>query len=274
MKTWRFTGLLAIALLIVSPAARADVTEEDTFERTVALGGGGQVEVETTNGSIRVETWDRSEVQVVARKKARDHDAAAARDLLERIEVQVQELGDKVRVTARLPRSGWFGGSSASVSFVLTVPSDAELTATSSNGSIKVRDLGGRARLETDNGSIEADGVRGALRAHSDNGRIEALDVHGAIEAKTTNGAVKAEIATADLAEDVSLETTNGSVELRLDPGVAASLYARTDNGSVSSDFPGGIQDRRKKTLELDLNGGGPRIRLESTNGSIRVRER
>ncbi len=273
MKIRRFTGILTIALLISTSAAWADVTEEDTFEQTVALAQSGQVEIETTNGSIRVETWDRSEVRVVARKKGRGDNASEAREMLEQIEIEVQELGGKVRVTAKLPRSGWFDNGSASVSFQLTVPAEAEVEATSSNGSIEVRGLGGRARLETDNGSIKADGVHGSLSAHSDNGTIKALDVHGAIEAETTNGAINAEIATADLAEDVSLETTNGSIELRLDAGVAASVHGRTRNGSVSTDFPGGTQDRRKKTLDLDINGGGPRIELESSNGSIRVRQ-
>ena len=276
MKIWRCSNLLVTALLLATASVQAAVTEEETIEQTVDLAASGRVEVETTNGSIRVETWDRDQVRVVAHKKARSSSGAAASELLEAIEVRIRELGGTVRVEAELPRlrSGWFGGgSSASVAFELTIPAGAELEATSSNGAIDVRDLGAPARLETQNGSIEADGVQGALQAFSSNGRISAYDVHGAVRAETTNGAIKAEISTVDLGEDVEMKTSNGSVELRLNSGVAASVYARTRNGSVSSDFPGGIQGERRRTLELDLNGGGPRVELRSTNGSIKLRE-
>ncbi len=269
----RALGLLAVALL-VAPAAFADVKEEETIERSVGLAAGGEVIVETTNGSIHVETWDGDEVRVLARKKARADDAAEARQLLSEIEVRIDESGGSVRISAEIPRSGWWGDRSATVSFEITMPSDAELEASSQNGSIEVRELGARARLETQNGSITAKGVGGRLEAESSNGSIKAYDVQGAVQAETTNGSIKAEINGTDLDDDVRLETTNGSIELRLDAGVAASISARTRNGSVSSDFEGGIQDRRRRTLDLDLNGGGTRVELKSSNGSIRLRER
>ncbi len=275
MKIWRFSSLLAIVLLTVTPAAWGDVTEEEIVERTAALAAGGEVVVEATNGSIHVETWGSDEVRVVARKKARADDVAEARELLARVEVTVEERGGKVMIAAEMPtNTSWFGGDSATVSFEITMPAGAQLDASSKNGSIEVRDLGARARLETQNGSITARGVGGPLEADSNNGSIKAFEVQGAIQAETTNGSIKAEIAGTELDDDVRLATTNGSVELRIDAGVAASITARTHNGSVSSDFPGGVQDRRKRTLDLDLNGGGPRIELKSSNGSIRVRER
>ncbi len=270
----RLSSLLALALLAVAPAVWADVREEETIERSVGLGAGGEVTVETTNGSIHVETWDGDEVRVVARKKARGDDAAEAREILQQIEVQIEERGGSVKISAEIPRSGWFEGNSATVSFEITMPSDAELDASSQNGSIEVRELGAGARLETQNGSITARGVGGRLEAESNNGSIKAYDVRGAVQAETTNGSIKAEITSTDLGDDVRLATTNGSIELRLDAGVSASVTARTRNGSVSSDFEGGVQDRRRRTLDLDLGGGGPRVELKSSNGSIRLRER
>ncbi|MEM7352716.1 MAG: DUF4097 family beta strand repeat-containing protein [Acidobacteriota bacterium] len=277
MTIWRSSCLILLALLLVAPDAWADRTEEETYEETVDLGAGGTVEVDTTNGSIRVETWDRDQVQVVARKKARARSASEAQEMLDAIEIKIRESGGTVRIEADLPRSrsGWFGGgTSANVAFELTIPADAELHASSNNGAIDVRDLGAPARLETQNGSIEADGVNGELEAFSNNGRIEADDVRGSVQAETTNGAIKVDISADALNQDVDLRTSNGSVELRLASSVAASIYARTRNGSVSSDFPGGVQDERRRSLELELNGGGPQIELKSTNGSIRVRER
>ena len=268
----RFGTLLAIAL--IAAPAWADVTEEDVFESTATLGSGGRVEVETRNGSIRVETGAGSEVQVKARIKARADSSARARELLAEVEVEVEERGATVRIEADQPRSGWMRNESVTVSYELTIPADAELDADTSNGSIEVREIGGRAWLSTNNGSIKARGVGGRLEAESNNGSIKAWDVRGAVQARTNNGSIEAEIIASGLDEDMRLKTNNGSVELTLEAGVAASSDARTRNGRVTSDFRGGIQDERRKTLRLDLNGGGPRVDLESTNGSIRLRER
>lgn len=270
------TIIFLAAILSTAGIAAADVTEEEIVERTVDLASSGLVEVDTRNGSIKVETWDRSEVQVVAKKKARGDSSSEARELLAETEVRVDGGTGRVEIAAETPqrRSGWFGSSgSVSVSFQLTIPSDAELVANSHNGSIEIRDLGGQARVGTHNGSIKIDGVDGSLEAKSNNGTINARNIRGAVKADTTNGSIKAEITTPDLDDSVEMSTTNGSVELRLEPGVAASVYARTRNGSVSSDFDGGSQDRRRRTLDQDINGGGARIELESTNGSIRIRE-
>ena len=274
--TLRISGLLAAVLLTVTPAVWADVTGEDTIERSVALDAGGEVIVEATNGSIHVESWDGADVQVVAHKKARAGDTDDAFDLLARTEVRIEERGSSVRISAETPRGdgGWFGGTSVSVSFEIKLPRDAELDASSENGSIEVRELGAPARLETRNGSITAKGVGGPLEAESSNGSIKAYDVQGPIQAETTNGSIKAEILGTDLGSGMRLATTNGTVELRIDAGIAASIAARTHNGTVSSDFEGGVQDRRKRSLDLDLGGGGPQIELKSSNGSIRVRER
>ncbi len=280
MTIWRIQSLgriqtlLAILLLTLVPAAFADVTEEETIERTASLGSGGKVMVEATNGSIHVETGDGDEVRVVARKKARADSASEARELLAGVEVRVEERGDTVKIFADIPRSSWYSGDSATVSFEITMPAGAELDASSKNGSIEVREIGGRTRLETQNGSITAKGVGGPLEADSNNGSIKAYDVEGAVSAETTNGSIKIEITADDLGEDMRIKTVNGSIDLRLEAGVAASIDARTRNGSVNSDFPGGVQDRRKRTLDLDLSGGGPRVELESSNGSIRIRER
>ena len=272
--TRRSFPILLAAALAAAPTALADFTEEEVFETTATLDSGGRVEIEAKNGSIRVETGAGSEVRVTARKKARADSAARARELLQETEVRVDERGGTVKIDAEVPRSGWMSDESVTVSYELVIPADAELEAKTANGSIEAREIGGRAWLTTNNGSIKARGVGGPLEAESNNGSIHARDVRGSVRAETNNGSIEAEIISPGLDDGVRLKTNNGSVELTLSAGVAASIDARTRNGKVTSDFPGGTQDERKRTLKLELAGGGPRVELESTNGSIRLRER
>jgi DUF4097 and DUF4098 domain-containing protein YvlB len=51
---------------------------------------------------------------------------------------------------------------------------------------------------------------------------------------------------------------------------VSAELSARTTNGSITTDFPIRVEGRwSRRSLEGSLNGGGQRIELRTTNGSI-----
>jgi DUF4097 and DUF4098 domain-containing protein YvlB len=71
----------------------------------------------------------------------------------------------------------------------------------------------------------------------------------------------------------VSLETTNGSIDLKLPGDAKGTLSARCVNGGIKvTDLPfekSGEGSRRK--LDGTINGGGAALRLETVNGSIRV---
>jgi DUF4097 and DUF4098 domain-containing protein YvlB len=70
----------------------------------------------------------------------------------------------------------------------------------------------------------------------------------------------------------VKIETTNGHITVRLPRTFAGRLDADNTNGSIDSDLPvttSGSHD--KHTLRGTINGGGPDLRLRTTNGSIRI---
>jgi hypothetical protein len=74
----------------------------------------------------------------------------------------------------------------------------------------------------------------------------------------------------------VKLECTNGGIRLRLPADAKASISARITNGGIETSGltldATGAQSRRR--LDGRLNGGGPRIDLEGTNGGIRISSR
>jgi hypothetical protein len=74
----------------------------------------------------------------------------------------------------------------------------------------------------------------------------------------------------------VKLACTNGGIKLSLPADARASVSARITNGGIVTDGLAfetrGSSSRRR--LDGDLNGGGPRISLEGTNGGIRIRSR
>ena len=127
-------------------------------------------------------------------------------------------------------------------------------------------------KFSTVNGGIELTGLKGRITAEATNGGIKAHDVSGAIDASTTNGGVEVDLA--QLPESgVKLGCTNGGIELRLPSSAKATISARIVNGGIDTS---GIQieqtgESSRHSLEGRMNGGGPRIDLEGTNGGIRI---
>jgi hypothetical protein len=243
-------GLLA---LLVAPAAGAERTE--TFEQTYELAAGATVSVSNTNGHLEFRAWDRPEVGVQAVKKARAWSDARAERILRELEVRVEQEDGGLRVTTRYPETSvfdWFGGG-ASVHYVVSVPS-----------SVKVEAI-------TTNGGVEVAGVGAGVDCRTTNGRIRITDAVGPVYAESTNGTVEAEVL--DLREEVSLATTNGALRLRLPQGAGADLDARTTNGSIRLEADTALtpEGARRNRLRGDLAGGGPPVRLRTTNGSISI---
>ncbi|RPJ75066.1 MAG: hypothetical protein EHM24_04950, partial [Acidobacteria bacterium] len=103
------------------------------------------------------------------------------------------------------------------------------------------------------------------------NGGVKGQGLAGAVEATTTNGGVSLEM-TAVPAGGIRAETTNGGVDLRIPGSAKADIRASVLNGGITLtgfELEGGEKTRRR--VEGRLNGGGPNVNLETTNGGIKI---
>jgi DUF4097 and DUF4098 domain-containing protein YvlB len=254
-------------LVVVSAAttacdiAMADLRQKETAEwrKTYDLKPDGRLEISNINGKIDVEPAAGSSVEVVAQKSVRAASVEAAKDALSRIEIEESVTPDNVRIETKLQRraGGFFGGMNQEVHYLVKVPAGLEI------------------RVTTVNGGIELTGLKGRVTAEATNGGVKAHDVSGAIDASTTNGGVEVELA--HVAESgAKLGCTNGGIVLRLPPDAKATISARITNGGISTSGVNieatGESSRRR--LDGRMNGGGPKIDLEGTNGGIRIASR
>lgn len=226
---------------------------------------GEQVAVETVNGKIYIETWQRETVDVYAEIEVRSNSKSAAREFMDNVEIVVRRRGESLDISVERPQDkggslwDWFSGGkpSLTVNFSIKVPEHMDIEASSVNGAIDVVGIEGRAFLSTTNGKILAEEIAGSVEAH------------------TTNGSIFVDIRTTDLQDDVSLHTVNGSIRLALEPGIKADINISTVNGSINTDFP--LEVRGKwgpKNVSGEINGGGAQIELETVNGSVTIMER
>jgi hypothetical protein len=262
----RFIFILPV-LVVASAAAAgcdiamADLRQKETVEwrKNYELQPGGRVEISNVNGKIDVQPASGTSVEVVAEKSAHAGSVEAAKDALGRIEIQEKASPTNVRIDTKIQRGngGFFGGWNQEVHYMVKVPASVEV------------------HLTTVNGGIELSGIKGRITAEATNGGVKAHDVSGALEASTTNGGVEVDLA--EVADSgVKLGCTNGGIRLRLPANAKATISARITNGGIQTD---GINietagEASRRRLDARLNGGGPRIDLEGTNGGIRITAR
>ncbi|HJR58948.1 MAG TPA: DUF4097 family beta strand repeat-containing protein [Vicinamibacterales bacterium] len=254
-----------LPILVVASAgcdiAMADFREQEVAEwrKTYELQPGGRVEIANVNGKIEVMPGPGSSVEIFAKKIGKAASKEAAKQALERIQIVESNTGGVIKVETRLERSngGMFGHSNRQVEYVVRVPANAEL------------------KLSTVNGGVEIAGMTGRIHAEATNGGIRGRDIAGTIDASTTNGGVEVELSSVP-AGGVKLECTNGGIRLRLPSDSKASISARVSNGGIDTEGLS-LQTRGEysgRRVEGDLNGGGPRIDLEGTNGGIKISAR
>ncbi len=129
-------------------------------DKSFAVSGTADVTIKTFDGSIQVTAWDKPEVAVTIERRA-DNQADA-----DALKVKAEQTGGKVVIEALKPESeihvGWTHGRS--VSFVVHVPKQTNLSAKSGDGSIQASGVSGTVDLASGDGSIKAVGSHRAGR--------------------------------------------------------------------------------------------------------------
>jgi hypothetical protein len=207
-----------------------------------------------TNGGIRVEGWDRSEIHVQAVINTRARTEAEAKQLASG--VQIQAGGGKVMSTgpARTgDRESW------SVSFRINVPRHNDLDLNANNGGVTITGVTGTIHFETSNGGVRLTDLGGDVRGATHNGGLNVL-----------LGGARWEGAGLDV------ETTNGGVTLEIPDGYNADLTTRTVNGSFRTDLPITVQGEltSRTGLQTTLGSGGPPVNVRTTNGGLKINRR
>jgi DUF4097 and DUF4098 domain-containing protein YvlB len=254
----------AVLLLLVTFAAAvaSASTLTETVDRTFDARPGAVVSVDNTNGAITITSWDQPRIRVHAEKVVERADAAEAKDMMRQLRVEMQPRDGGVVIRTDNPRSNGAGfwdlvfghWVDAKVTYEITVPRSMSLAISDTNGAVHV------------------DGVTGMLKVETTNGRIEMQRCGGSIDATSTNGRVNAELLTVDASRMSRFETTNGAVSVTVPPALRADVDASTTNGHIDTDLPVLAHWNGRNAMRGTINGGGAKLRIRTTNGSIAIR--
>ena len=204
------------------------------------------------NGGVEIEAWDSDSIAVTARiqsnARTADEADAIARD------IHIEASGATVRATGP-DQSGRH--QNWSVNFVVMVPRHTDLSMSTENGPLSVKNVTGHMELSTVNGPLYLSGVAGDVHARAQNGPLSVR-----LMGSRWDGV------------GLDAETTNGPADLRIPTDYNAKIEFGTVNGPLEVGFPitvtlsGRIRDR----ISTTLGSGGPPVRVVTTNGPMMVR--
>lgn len=292
--------LIAAAMLSTSVVLAA----QRTYDKRLDAPPGGQLTVDTDVGSVSVVGTDSPEVTIHA-------DLQGSESLLNRLQISTEQNSSGVTVSARVDNGGWldwlhwFDSGASRVHFAIEVRRDYPLNLRSSGGNLDVRDLKASVRARSSGGGIVVQNIVGAVNAHTSGGGVEARHLEGSAELSTSGGRIDITDSTGELDlntsgggiriqnddgrvhahtsggriraqlrsnHGISLSTSGGSITLLLPENTQASIEAESSGGGVTSAFPlSSTQIAAGNHLRGTIGGGGARISLHTSGGSIRI---
>jgi putative adhesin len=233
-----------------------DAEARDVWQRTYTLSKGASFEIKNTNGRIRIVPIDGDVAEVKAERIVKAATEESAKAALQQFEISESASPTSVVLDASSRGMGFTVRLQRRVDFEVRLPRWANV------------------RLGSTNGDIEVSGLQGAFRAGSTNGRIVGSALEGGATVETTNGVVNLDFAKLTDA-GVTCETTNGTISVTVPRDTGARISARVTNGEIStSDLQLAVAEQTRRRLDASIGGGGPSIKLETTNGSIEIRGR
>jgi len=243
---------------LTAPTPLAPRAQGNEWNWHGGIAAGKTLEIRGVNGRIEAEPSSGNEVVVTATKRAHHSDP-------DDVKIEVVQHEGSVTICAVYPGASNRCGpdddyhmsthnNDVEVEFRAQVPAGVVFHGSTVNGDVEVNNLAGPVNAETVNGGVHLETAGGDASANTVNGSVTAV-LHGQ---GTT---------------PLRFKTVNGGVTLSVPKDLSADLEAETVNGSIETDFPITVTGRiNRRHLDGRIGQGGRSIKLETVNGSIRIR--
>jgi len=227
--------------------AAADVSDRQT--RVIPLPPGKPLSIEVTIGTVRIDGWDKPDVEIIVERRAPDNAQLA------RVPLTIDD--SPARLSVRALQTENTTDPACRTDVTIRVPRTALLD-----------------RVQVLEGRIAIDGFSGSLTADIRRGPIDGKNVSGTLRLEAGIGSVT--ISEARLSETglLRLRSFNGDVRLSLAARpVNARIMALALNGHVKSDIPLTRRDTwGPRWGEATLGKGEPVISIDVVTGMVEIK--
>lgn len=288
MKTKLAVALAALGLLAPFTAGAQD--SDHSWSKTYTVTGKPTLTFETADASVAFHPCGdcheiRIHVEVVGRK-------------LSEYRLEEGQSGDAVHFSFKeLPHVGvHIGWHREQTTVTVETPAQLTLQARTSDGNLTLSGLQGDLNLTTGDGDLDVDHVSGTLRVRSGDGHVNISDAAGTIDAHTSDGNLTVDglfhaltLHTSDgtlelnlregtaLTEASSIQSSDGSVTLRVPQKFAADLTVHSSDGHVNCALPLTMDHYQSgeggHELHGKLNGGGTPLTISTSDGNVKIEQ-
>ena len=234
-------------VLVTAWLALAEVTDRQT--RVIALPDGRPLVIEITIGNVRIEGWDKSDVEITVERRV------PAAPQFERLPLSIAEVPPGVVVRALQTNHTTDPAFRSDVT--VRVPRSAIIE-----------------RLVVLEGRISIEGFNGTINGTIRRGPIDARDISGTMRLETEIGSITVANATLSPNGLMRLRTFNGDVKLMLAQRPPdARILALALNGSIKSDIPLFLKESwGPRWGEATLGKGEPLISVDVVTGTVEIK--
>jgi len=257
----------SLFLLAIMTLATTGSAQSNEIRRTIDLDRDGRVIIDTFKGSLDIQTWNKPQLEIVARIEA-DPTGDDQETRVKRTNVRVYGSGRLVEIKSDYSEASYhkggllgffFGKGTIVLPYVhydVKVPRAAKVDIEDHKSEIRIRGLEGDLTLTTHKGHAVIDRFSGGAR----------IDTH--------KGDIRVDFSS--LSRACSFETHRGEIEIFVP--VNAAFRVRGDLGKdtrLDSDFEMVAHSfGADRAIDAAINGGqGPEIRVSSHRGTIRLRK-
>lgn len=269
---------LSAAALLVPAVAGA---QSRTVRQTVDLSAGGRLTLVADISDVHLTSWDREELEVVARIEAREPlsgDAAKQAVEATRIDVTGGAAARSVRANYDdVPRTSMWGGTSQilpKITYDIRAPRRLSLDLEIDRSTADIRGFDGTFDLHADRTELRAADLTGTVRLDIDRGGttvFEGLRGQLTFDADRTNLRLDGFTLTGDSRVDVG----RGDLELRLASGAGLTLSLdRERRSQFDTELPLTTRSLDRDRVEGAVNGGGPRLSIGTDRAHVSLRAR
>lgn len=271
------TFAVALALLAVSPTARAD-----DWSKKFPVTAKPHLTLEADNARLNVASGAANQVAV--------HVTTTGWQIPKDVRITESQSGNDIHVEVKQVRR-WISFGHGSVSVDVTVPAQANLDLSTGNGQVTLGAVSGMLHVGTGNGRVTANGTRGAIYLRTGNGRIEASKIDGSLSTHTGNGRVTVAgrfdaldidtgrgqvqatvLAGSKMSSDWRVATGVGNVTVSLPADFSAELDGSTGVGHITVDFPVTVSGSLAgSSVRGRIGKGGPTLRVHTGVGSVHL---
>jgi DUF4097 and DUF4098 domain-containing protein YvlB len=249
--------------------AIVSLARAEQWSKTYTIVSTPDLRVETSDASIRVDTWDQNTIEA---RVTTEHYKIGEHG----IQIVEHQSGDSVELEVRYPHNVHvvqFGWHSNKVEIEIHMPRQGHVNLHTGDGSINLVNFKGDMELRSGDGHQDIDSVEGKLRATAGDGHIRVGGRFDELELTTGDGHIEARVLPGStITSGWTFHAGDGSVTVHLPENLAADVDLHTGDGHIELDLPLTVEGQLgHNNIHGKLNGGGSLLTVHTGDGSIKL---